>query len=299
MFSYHAHLSPLPFFTPFKLSFACLISLYLPPLFPLRLLRCSPLFFSPRPFPFAFSSPFSQSRIPGTVIPLCAAQYERMFNTTRTPGEETGKETNMYTHIDTHCTRAHEQFASTRGKPVSDFIVNNANSRMLQRWWRGMPKVSEPSGVYVGIENCVKDCVCVCVRVCMVSRSKVSRVIRLLYSSSCRLSSISSCLLVSSQVCLGFPRKGLSLTNVYFLLPTHFIFSPLVLGSLSVSYQHLSVFFFLSSLLYLLSFSPLLFLVLAHLSFSCSVVVEVCSSLLFLSVWTDVWHLSNPWNADR
>uniref|UniRef100_A0A673AX53 carnitine O-palmitoyltransferase n=1 Tax=Sphaeramia orbicularis TaxID=375764 RepID=A0A673AX53_9TELE len=28
-----------------------------------------------------------------TVIPLCAAQCERMFNTTRTPGEETGKET--------------------------------------------------------------------------------------------------------------------------------------------------------------------------------------------------------------
>ncbi|KAJ8347313.1 hypothetical protein SKAU_G00287140 [Synaphobranchus kaupii] len=30
------------------------------------------------------------SRIPGTVIPLCAAQCERMFNTTRIPGEETG-----------------------------------------------------------------------------------------------------------------------------------------------------------------------------------------------------------------
>ncbi|KAJ8402544.1 hypothetical protein AAFF_G00366270 [Aldrovandia affinis] len=29
------------------------------------------------------------SCIPGTVIPLCAAQYERMFNTTRIPGEET------------------------------------------------------------------------------------------------------------------------------------------------------------------------------------------------------------------
>ncbi|XP_036408248.1 carnitine O-palmitoyltransferase 1, liver isoform-like [Megalops cyprinoides] len=29
------------------------------------------------------------SRIPGTVIPLCAAQCERMFNTTRIPGEET------------------------------------------------------------------------------------------------------------------------------------------------------------------------------------------------------------------
>uniref|UniRef100_A0A671YA96 carnitine O-palmitoyltransferase n=1 Tax=Sparus aurata TaxID=8175 RepID=A0A671YA96_SPAAU len=29
------------------------------------------------------------SRIPGTVIPLCAAQCERIFSTTRTPGEET------------------------------------------------------------------------------------------------------------------------------------------------------------------------------------------------------------------
>lgn len=29
------------------------------------------------------------SRVPGTVIPLCAAQCERMFNTTRTPGEVT------------------------------------------------------------------------------------------------------------------------------------------------------------------------------------------------------------------
>ncbi|XP_026181716.1 carnitine O-palmitoyltransferase 1, liver isoform [Mastacembelus armatus] len=29
------------------------------------------------------------SRVPGTVIPLCAAQCERMFNTTRTPGAET------------------------------------------------------------------------------------------------------------------------------------------------------------------------------------------------------------------
>uniref|UniRef100_A0A667XQN4 carnitine O-palmitoyltransferase n=1 Tax=Myripristis murdjan TaxID=586833 RepID=A0A667XQN4_9TELE len=29
------------------------------------------------------------TRVPGTVIPLCAAQCERMFNTTRTPGDET------------------------------------------------------------------------------------------------------------------------------------------------------------------------------------------------------------------
>uniref|UniRef100_A0A8C6UJJ9 Carnitine O-palmitoyltransferase n=1 Tax=Neogobius melanostomus TaxID=47308 RepID=A0A8C6UJJ9_9GOBI len=33
------------------------------------------------------------SRIPGTVIPLCAAQCERIFHTTRIPGEETGKQT--------------------------------------------------------------------------------------------------------------------------------------------------------------------------------------------------------------
>uniref|UniRef100_A0A8C6V474 carnitine O-palmitoyltransferase n=1 Tax=Neogobius melanostomus TaxID=47308 RepID=A0A8C6V474_9GOBI len=36
------------------------------------------------------------SRVPGTVIPLCAAQYERMFNTTRTPGLETGKTKEMH-----------------------------------------------------------------------------------------------------------------------------------------------------------------------------------------------------------
>uniref|UniRef100_A0A6Q2WPC6 Carnitine O-palmitoyltransferase n=1 Tax=Esox lucius TaxID=8010 RepID=A0A6Q2WPC6_ESOLU len=37
------------------------------------------------------------SRVPGTVIPLCAAQCERIFNTTRTPGEETGKHTHTHT----------------------------------------------------------------------------------------------------------------------------------------------------------------------------------------------------------
>uniref|UniRef100_A0A3Q1FL07 Choline/carnitine acyltransferase domain-containing protein n=1 Tax=Acanthochromis polyacanthus TaxID=80966 RepID=A0A3Q1FL07_9TELE len=33
-----------------------------------------------------------------TVIPLCAAQCERMFNTTRTPGTETGNTTHTHTH---------------------------------------------------------------------------------------------------------------------------------------------------------------------------------------------------------
>lgn len=46
----------------------------------------------------------SQSRIPGTVIPLCAAQCERIFNTTRIPGEETGKETDLNTHVETQRT---------------------------------------------------------------------------------------------------------------------------------------------------------------------------------------------------
>uniref|UniRef100_A0A6Q2Z7E0 carnitine O-palmitoyltransferase n=1 Tax=Esox lucius TaxID=8010 RepID=A0A6Q2Z7E0_ESOLU len=35
------------------------------------------------------SEQLKPSRVPGTVVPLCAAQCERMFNTTRTPGEET------------------------------------------------------------------------------------------------------------------------------------------------------------------------------------------------------------------
>lgn len=39
-----------------------------------------------------------QSRVPGTFIPLCAAQCERMFNTTRTPGAETGNTTTTDTH---------------------------------------------------------------------------------------------------------------------------------------------------------------------------------------------------------
>lgn len=53
-------------------------------------------------FLFSPSHSLSQSRVPGTVIPLCAAQCERMFNTTRTPGEETGKHTCRVIYINTH-----------------------------------------------------------------------------------------------------------------------------------------------------------------------------------------------------
>lgn len=112
MFSYHAHFSPLPFIlfstSPLLAWFFLFTSLlFLSPFLKTYFawlyifLHCSPLFFSLRlrlrPLLYV-----SQSRIPGTVIPLCAAQCERMFNTTRTPGEETGKETDMDTHIDTH-----------------------------------------------------------------------------------------------------------------------------------------------------------------------------------------------------
>jgi len=76
----------------------------------------------------------------------------------------------------------------------------------------------------------------------------------------------------------------LSLTNVYFLLSTHFVFSsfflPLFPGFLSTSSKHSYVCF--STILFI-SFSPFLFL-LAHPSLSSSVDVEVCSSLLLLSV---------------
>lgn len=103
LFSFHVYVKTFPSCSytmlishPFLLhSFACSISLYLPPSFSSSKKKkpspsfCLTVLLMPSPSP----SPPSQSRIPGTVIPLCAAQCERMFNTTRTPGEETGKET--------------------------------------------------------------------------------------------------------------------------------------------------------------------------------------------------------------
>ena len=149
----------------------------------------------------------------------------------------------------------------------------------------------------VGLENCVKDtvcvwvCVCVCVCVCGVKMQSVviHWVIIRLHCPSCQLSSVSSYLLVSSQVCLGFlERVRLQLMSIFFC--PHVLFSHLFILPLS---RFSPVFFF-----YHLLF-PLFFVVLAHPSLSCSVVVEVCSSLLFLSIWADVWHLSNPWNTNR
>lgn len=55
------------------------------------------LLFFPPPCPRLCLLSVSQSRIPGTLIPLCAAQCERIFNTTRIAGEETGKETELCT----------------------------------------------------------------------------------------------------------------------------------------------------------------------------------------------------------
>lgn len=58
------------------------------------LLLCLPRHFAHR---FTLVSA-SQSQIPGTGVPLCSAQCKRMFNTTRAPGETTGKGSDVHTH---------------------------------------------------------------------------------------------------------------------------------------------------------------------------------------------------------
>uniref|UniRef100_A0A7N8Y3L0 carnitine O-palmitoyltransferase n=1 Tax=Mastacembelus armatus TaxID=205130 RepID=A0A7N8Y3L0_9TELE len=64
---------------------------------------------------FLYRRKLNKEELKPVIIPLCAAQCERIFNTTRIPGEETGKETDMYTHIDAHYTVQHWQ--------DSDYIV--------------------------------------------------------------------------------------------------------------------------------------------------------------------------------
>uniref|UniRef100_A0A667XSP8 Carnitine palmitoyltransferase 1C n=1 Tax=Myripristis murdjan TaxID=586833 RepID=A0A667XSP8_9TELE len=67
------------------------------------------------------------SRVPGTVIPLCAAQCERMFNTTRTPGEETGNETDIqYTHTVPWAKVRKEYFSTGVNKRSLDCIEKAA-----------------------------------------------------------------------------------------------------------------------------------------------------------------------------
>uniref|UniRef100_A0A8B9JH48 carnitine O-palmitoyltransferase n=1 Tax=Astyanax mexicanus TaxID=7994 RepID=A0A8B9JH48_ASTMX len=64
------------------------------------------------------------SRIPGTFIPLCAAQCERIFNTTRIPGEETGN-----VHMRTH--------AHTVYTPFTDTVVHWQDSEYVAVYHRG------------------------------------------------------------------------------------------------------------------------------------------------------------------
>lgn len=112
MFSYHAHLSHLFLSYSFQpllrlLDFSFLVSKH-SPFFAWLFVssNCCPVFFSlcTRLLLLLY---VSQSRIPGTVIPLCAAQCERIFSTTRTPGEETGKATR---HVHTRRHRYDEAF---------------------------------------------------------------------------------------------------------------------------------------------------------------------------------------------
>lgn len=111
MLSYHTHLLSLPFVSfSISLLLAWFFFIYLPvslsllkkkiPSFSLalRFFHGFLLFFSMCPRLRLLLS-VSQSRIPGTVIPLCAAQCERIFNTTRIPGEETGKETEQHARV--------------------------------------------------------------------------------------------------------------------------------------------------------------------------------------------------------
>ena len=73
-----------------------------------------------------------QSRVPGTVIPLCAAQCERMFNSTRTPGAETGN-TRTHTHTQLHGQlhthkQLHTHFVAADGHNSLMFIRSNSSS---------------------------------------------------------------------------------------------------------------------------------------------------------------------------
>lgn len=99
-FSYHVHTMSYLFLSPLRLLYLSLFAFFFHLLF--AWLHRSPMSCSSR-LCLCLLLSIPQSRIPGTVIPLCAAQCERIFNTTRIPGEETGKELNMYTHTQTHC----------------------------------------------------------------------------------------------------------------------------------------------------------------------------------------------------
>ena len=205
MFSYHAHLSHLFLSYSFQpllrlLDFSFLISKH-SPFFAWLFVssNCCPVFFSlcTRLLLLLY---VSQSRIPGTVIPLCAAQCERIFSTTRTPGEETGKAT-RHVHTRRHCydeafhtvliyiwSVMPVGFSQKACTSSALTLVSSANTLLPQRWC-GILKVFEPSGAEVSDRKlcerlCVCVCVCVrayvcvfvcvCVCVCVVSRSKAS-----------------------------------------------------------------------------------------------------------------------------
>lgn len=190
-------------------SSACLMALYLPPFFSLILhsfLHCS----SSLCLCLCILLSISQSRIPGTVIPLCAAQCERIFTTTRIPGEETGKELNMHTRMQHH--RPWRWWFFTYR-----LIHTWCAVKLLQRcligayWWH----LKEFKRGIVCVEDLnANDC--------------------LLHSPSCRLSPESTCFLFWSQV----SGNVLYLTNVYFssVLLSQFIFA--LLSSCLVSPQH-------------------------------------------------------------
>lgn len=209
----------------------------------------------------AFSSllSISQSRIPGLEIPLCAAQCERIFNTTRTPGEEAGNETVI---MNTHYCNIKAQV------PVYFSLKTQKISRVESFLCYRM--VTIKGGVCVLQKRGVCD-----------SLSHASAVLPIL----------------SALIFLfAFPFPSL---NCGMLELVCFWLTPIFFCPHMVYVCYFTFSFSFCFLTPLSSYLHPLFFLLAPLCWSYSVVVEVCSSLLFLSIWADVWHLSNPWRTNR
>lgn len=100
MFSYHAHLSLLPFLTPFNLSFACLISLFAWLSISSAALLCA----SPFALAFAFSSPFPRVMYQALAF-LCVQLSVRGCSTPHALLERRLVKTctDMYTHNTQYC----------------------------------------------------------------------------------------------------------------------------------------------------------------------------------------------------
>uniref|UniRef100_A0A3Q3MSF3 carnitine O-palmitoyltransferase n=1 Tax=Mastacembelus armatus TaxID=205130 RepID=A0A3Q3MSF3_9TELE len=88
------------------------------------------------------------SRVPGTVIPLCAAQCERMFNTTRTPGAETG--TAMFSPVSLH-------YNVLQHWQDSEFVAVYHNGRYFRLWVYCAGRLLSPREIEYQIQRILDD----------------------------------------------------------------------------------------------------------------------------------------------